>query len=97
MTSERIEMLNSIGFEWVLNYKSLWNKRFAELLKYKEKYGNTNVAVRNKDYRQLGLWVCTQRQEYKKLKANKKSSMTLDRIQMLNSIGFIWSCRLGRV
>eukprot|EP00594_Rhizosolenia_setigera_P006682 CAMPEP_0178953086 /NCGR_PEP_ID=MMETSP0789-20121207/8218_1 /TAXON_ID=3005 /ORGANISM="Rhizosolenia setigera, Strain CCMP 1694" /LENGTH=334 /DNA_ID=CAMNT_0020634295 /DNA_START=189 /DNA_END=1193 /DNA_ORIENTATION=- len=89
---ERIQMLESIGFEWELPSRK-WNKRFAELLKYKELYGNTNVPVRNKYYRQLGLWVTTQRQERKKLKANKYSTITPERIQMLDSIGFEWSRR----
>jgi len=94
MTPERIEKLESIGFEWECeDYESVWNKRFNELKEYKEKYGRTNVPQNFKDNKQLGTWVHTQRSEYKKFQEKKKSSMTPERIQTLGSIGFQWSCR----
>eukprot|EP00594_Rhizosolenia_setigera_P017051 CAMPEP_0178958122 /NCGR_PEP_ID=MMETSP0789-20121207/11400_1 /TAXON_ID=3005 /ORGANISM="Rhizosolenia setigera, Strain CCMP 1694" /LENGTH=223 /DNA_ID=CAMNT_0020640659 /DNA_START=37 /DNA_END=708 /DNA_ORIENTATION=+ len=74
-------------------YKARWRSKFQQLCAYKQQYGNTNVLPsRNK---QLGNWVYTQRVDYKKLKENKKSPMTLERIQLLESIGFEWvrSCR----
>eukprot|EP00594_Rhizosolenia_setigera_P002631 CAMPEP_0178949690 /NCGR_PEP_ID=MMETSP0789-20121207/6206_1 /TAXON_ID=3005 /ORGANISM="Rhizosolenia setigera, Strain CCMP 1694" /LENGTH=38 /DNA_ID= /DNA_START= /DNA_END= /DNA_ORIENTATION= len=36
MTPERVEMLNSIGFEWVFHSRPEWNERFTELKAYKE-------------------------------------------------------------
>jgi len=91
ITSERIELLESIDFEWVCqNYESQWNKRFNELVEYKEKYKDTNVPQRSKDNKELGLWVNKQRREYKKFLANKKAGITKERIQTLELIGFDW-------
>jgi hypothetical protein len=35
LTSLKIQMLESIGFEWALSGQELWEKRFRELLAYK--------------------------------------------------------------
>jgi len=97
ITKERIEMLNSIDFEWVAqNDESLWNRRFTELKDYKEKFGDTKVPYDFKDNIQLGQWVSTQRYQCKIYKKNGKAFITPERIQMLNSIGFQWECRPGR-
>lgn len=92
MSKERIDMLESIGFKWVgpRTHSSAWNTRFAELLEFKNKYGHSNVPNRCTENRQLGTWVATQRNNYNKLKDNKKANMSKERIEMLESIGFEW-------
>ena len=35
--------------------KSLWLKNFYELIRYKAKFGNTNVSCRSNDYKSLGI------------------------------------------
>ena len=38
MTEERLQLLNSIGFKWSEpRGQALWNKRFSELVEYKDK------------------------------------------------------------
>lgn len=88
MTIERYKMLESIGFVWSLF--SQWGSKFEALVRYKEANGHTNVPVRAGS---LGAWVGNQRTQYRFLQAGKRSSMTEERIQMLESIGFIWSLR----
>ena len=96
-SSYLIQKLELIGFQWSLGHGKLENKRlgqlwdaqFQELKKYKEKHGDCNVLQRHKT---LGRWVGRQRTNYRLLKAGKRSSMSDDCIQKLESIGFQWSC-----
>jgi glycerol-3-phosphate cytidylyltransferase-like family protein len=85
---ERIEMLNSIGFNWKANALVDWNVTFGRLKRYKEKYGNADVTQNYNDEvagPKLGMWVMTQRRRYKEYIVDFP-----ERIEMLNSIGFKW-------
>jgi len=42
---------------------------------------------------QLGTWVHTQRRQYKLMIEGKKSSMTQEKAQALDSIGFFWAAK----
>ena len=91
LSSERIEALESMGFEWARPRgggrkpdNSAWWKRFAELEEYKQEHGDCNVPYRYKANPQLGLWVRDQRANY------KNSRLADERIQNLNAIGFVW-------
>lgn len=90
MTESRIRLLNSIDFQWSLYNK--WDDKFDELLKYKEQHGHANVP---KNYGPLGVWVGDQRTQYKLLKKNRYSRMTIERFKLLESIGFEWSIFKG--
>lgn len=79
----------SIGFKWNMNEDS-WKKRFNELLAFKDEFGHTKVPKTYKN-RQLGSWVNYQRSQYKYFIDGKKSQLTQERIQLLNSIGFVWN------
>ena len=70
-----------------------WNKRYNELVAYKEQHGDCNLAERDEDHKQLGGWVKTQRREYSNLMQGKKSAMTEERINKLKGIGFVWRAR----
>ena len=39
----------------------------------------------------LGRWVSTQRSQYKLFVDGEKSTMTQERVERLNSIGFVWN------
>jgi len=96
MTNIRVAKLEEIGFKWALQKHTCmksWAERYAELMKYKEHFQNTNVPIRWKKNPSLGQWVSTQRQEYGNFKSGKKSNMTQARIDALNSIGFVWCLR----
>jgi len=91
MTHKRIEKLESIGFVWDA-LESQWNEQFELLQQYKIDHGDCLVPYRytTKDGVNLGKWVSTQRQEYKKLQEEKLSAITQERIEKLESIGFVW-------
>ena len=66
----------------------LWNRRYAELIKYRNQFGNCNVPQRYAPNLPLGIWVHRQRGQIKKLLQGKQTTMTLKRAQALFEIGF---------
>ena len=82
LTPERIERLNALGFVWDVLAEQ-WEKDFGKLQQFKEREGNCRVPARHKegDFR-LGAWVGKQR--------SNKDSVTPERIERLNALGFVW-------
>ena len=60
---------------------------------YKATYGNCMVPQRYQANPQLGTWVHTQRRQYKLMSEGKKSSMTKEKADALDSIGFFWAAK----
>jgi len=83
LSSERIALLEKIGFEWTGGVAT-WDERFAELCAYKERFGHTLVPVKWKENPLLGGWVSAQRYKGNLGKLNKEYETRL------NSIGFAW-------
>ena len=95
MTQERIDLLDSIGFVWAMGrdqeWELLWLERFEELRKYKETHGDCLVRRRHPTL-VLGKWISNQRQKYRIMKEGKRcSAMIQERIDLLDSIGFVWA------
>jgi Helicase associated domain. len=61
--------------------------RYLELVEFKEKNGHARVPSNDKN---LGVWVGTQRKQYRLKQKGLLSHMTDERIEMLDKIGFIW-------
>lgn len=64
-----------------------WGERFAELKNYKRLHGHCNIS---RETRGLGIWAKNQRREYRLRMKGKSFAMTPERIEALNSIGFVW-------
>ena len=85
LAQDRIDRLDSIDFEWALKEAVStvpWATRFKELLQFKTKHGDCKVPD---GQGKLGNWVRKQRGAY------KAGSLAQDRIDRLNSIGFLWA------
>lgn len=97
MTRDRTEKLNSLGFVWSVrtDHDEMWNLRFEELKTFRAKHGDCLVPQRYPPNPQLGTWVNTQRRHYKLMKDGKHSSMTEDRVQLLEDMGFVWVTSRG--
>jgi len=97
MTTERVKKLNSLAFVWSVrtDHDEMWSVRFEELKAFKAKYGDCLVPQRYPPNPQLGTWVNTQRRHYRLMKDGKHSSMTEDRVQALEDIGFTWVTSRG--
>jgi CheY-like chemotaxis protein len=74
-------------------YKKMdsWMQAYSNLLAFRRKYPN-KWPKSEEVFRscKLGYWVKTQRKEYQEFTSNKKSKLTQEKVDMLNSIGFIW-------
>jgi hypothetical protein len=82
MSPERKQRLDDIGFIWD-TLAEAWEEGFNKLLQFKEQEGHCRVASRFKlNEFNLGAWVGTQRKA--------KDSMSPERKQRLDDIGFIW-------
>lgn len=83
LTEERIALLADLGFEWRV-MKATWEDRFNELLKYKERTGNTRVPARSASHPRLSTWVVAQRYKH------RKGKLAREYVEQLESIGFEW-------
>jgi len=72
--------------EWD-EYGGHWADRVRNLVKYREDNEHCNVLHR---YSLLGSWVNTQRTAFKKFYSGKATRMTLQKVKILNYMGFVW-------
>ena len=80
-------VLDYVGIPWVIGCNERWNNNFNELVAYDKANGSVDVRKSNGE---LGRWVHNQRQAYKFFNSGKKSTLTPERIERLESIGFKW-------
>ena len=82
LSKEQIERLDAIGFVWD-PITAQWEEGFNKLLKFYERMNSCKVpATHKEDGYRLGAWVQTQRRS--------EDSMSAERKQILDDIGFIW-------
>jgi len=96
LTNDKCEQLKNIGFEFKRRpsrTRTPWYQRFEELVDFKKIHGHANVPTKSGP---LGTWVDTQRQAFRQLKEGKHSTLTNDKREKLESIGFIFICRPSR-
>jgi hypothetical protein len=89
MPEERIQALNVIGFDWGTSNLT-WSEHFEQLCEFKEQTGHSLVPRNNP---KLGTWVSIQRSKYRLHQKGNPSTMTEERIQALNGIGFDWGTK----
>ena len=92
----RRERLQALGFDF--DYKVQknitktkarpWKERFDQLVDYKNQHNGSTLVP--KDTPELGQWVWKQRTDYRKLQRGEQSPLTAEKVQLLNSIGFVW-------
>jgi hypothetical protein len=67
-----------------------WKGRMSELADYSKIHGHCNVPHNYSENAKLGKWAAAQRYQHKLHREGKPSTMTLLRIQELESLGFEW-------
>eukprot|EP00547_Thalassionema_nitzschioides_P016770 CAMPEP_0194235998 /NCGR_PEP_ID=MMETSP0158-20130606/3355_1 /TAXON_ID=33649 /ORGANISM="Thalassionema nitzschioides, Strain L26-B" /LENGTH=226 /DNA_ID=CAMNT_0038969631 /DNA_START=58 /DNA_END=738 /DNA_ORIENTATION=+ len=90
MAENRIKMLDEIGFIWD-SHQAKWEQMFRDLLEYKKKHGDCDVPCKYPPNKALGLWVTRQRITMRESGSNP-SKLTIKRMMMLESAGFMWGC-----
>jgi len=81
LSDDQIRQLNELGFSWAPRGDS-WDSTYTLLVEYIKTHGHCNAPS---DFPVLGRWVNKQRQ------AVKLGTLTQDRIERLNAIGFVWN------
>jgi hypothetical protein len=88
LSPERRQRLDDIGFVWDVLTEQ-WEEGFSKLLQFKEAEGHCRVPATFKlDGFNLGKWVGVQR--------TNKDSLSPERRQRLDYIGFVWHARKGK-
>jgi len=67
-----------------------WKARYEELIQFRDTYGHCLVPNTYARHPTLFRWVKRQRYQFKLLNEGKQSTMTTERIAVLNDIGFVW-------
>lgn len=68
----------------------LWLEQFEQLVAFKNKFGHYCVPITYDDDQMLARWVKRQRYQYKRYQDGKPSATNKSRIDLLDSLGFIW-------
>jgi hypothetical protein len=89
LNDESDEALNNDG-RFRPYQAGLWDERFNDLCKYREKHGNCLVPHTYTENRPLTRWVKRQRYQYKRIMEYKSSSITDERVKALEEVGFVW-------
>jgi hypothetical protein len=87
LSAQKIELLNSIHFDWTLNRKIMlpWMVMYERLKAFRQMYGHTNVPAKWHKDPKLGKWVSRMRYEREKL--------ARERIVLLEALEFNWNRR----
>eukprot|EP00339_Tiarina_fusa_P008798 CAMPEP_0117025770 /NCGR_PEP_ID=MMETSP0472-20121206/19007_1 /TAXON_ID=693140 ORGANISM="Tiarina fusus, Strain LIS" /NCGR_SAMPLE_ID=MMETSP0472 /ASSEMBLY_ACC=CAM_ASM_000603 /LENGTH=877 /DNA_ID=CAMNT_0004732585 /DNA_START=316 /DNA_END=2949 /DNA_ORIENTATION=- len=105
LTSERIGLLNELGFTWTIRSRDSlgesWNQRLEDLKEFKAQHGHCLVPSRYPSNPELGIWVGTQRTQYRLYMKSKETgtppsgstAMNDERIRELEELGFVWALR----
>mmetsp|Transcript_54429 Transcript_54429/g.80794 ORF Transcript_54429/g.80794 Transcript_54429/m.80794 type:complete len:383 (-) Transcript_54429:390-1538(-) len=93
LTQDHVDRLNSIGFTWLCRIRSDWDSKYRELLEYKAEFGNCCVPQHYQRNKHLGKWVAKQREQYSLLMRGKHSLLTPERLDILNSVDFVWNAK----
>jgi hypothetical protein len=91
MTSERLDLLNSVGFVWD-SHDVNWREKLDGLEAFRIGHGHCNVPSNFAD-KKLATWVKCQRRQYKLYWDGKPSAMSPERILELEKVGFEWEIR----
>ncbi len=90
---ERERRLSEVGFPWdstAPGSEAHWRRRADELKAYVQTHGTALVAATDKATRSLKEWVALQRS------LRRHGRLSEQRIQLLDSIGFVWEPKSAR-
>jgi hypothetical protein len=90
ITSERIAMLDSLGFHWGKNFPEpfSWEQGMAELKKFHAAMGHANIPINDSNHTPIAKWIRAQRAEWKRWFLGKDSLLDVDKIAELKQLGF---------
>lgn len=69
----------------------IWSEKFEELCTFRRFHGHCHVPHHYNQNAGLAQWVKRQRYQYKLKLDSKRSTLSDERVRLLNKIGFIWN------
>lgn len=69
----------------------IWSEKFEDLVEFRQYYGHCHVPHYYQRNAPLAQWVKRQRYQYKLKVDGKRSTLSDERVRLLNKIGFIWN------
>lgn len=69
----------------------IWSEKFEDLCEFRRQFGHCHVPHTYTDNAPLAQWVKRQRYQYKLKAEGKRSTLSDERVRLLNNIGFIWN------
>jgi hypothetical protein len=91
VTDARQALLEQLGFVWD-SHKAAWEERFQSLCDFKRQHGHCNVSSNFTD-QTLAIWIKCQRRQFKFYIRGERSTITKERVQHLEVLGFDWNPR----
>jgi glycerol-3-phosphate cytidylyltransferase-like family protein len=88
---ESIGLVNNIstGYEKSLVINSNWDDMYNQLLEFKQKHGHVKVPQQCNENKKLGIWVMTNRSNYREYKRSKLQKGDPEQMKGLESIGLV--------
>ena len=84
LRADRKARLDALGFVWDLERHARWQAMFAELKRYKGRFGDCDVPKGWDENPKLSAWVTAQRTR------KKGGTLSIDRQAQLDALGFDW-------
>lgn len=69
----------------------IWSEKFEDLCEFRRQYGHCHVPHTYTENAPLAQWVKRQRYQYKLKSEGKRSTLSDERVRLLDQIGFIWN------
>jgi len=90
LAKDRLQLLTKIGLNLSFSFQNVWTEKFQELVTFKKKFGHLQIPTTTTEYRPLNTWAKHQREAY------HAGSISKDRYDLLDGIGFNWNPPTGR-
>jgi hypothetical protein len=91
-SSKRTKLEDSEGGLRFREYQAeIWSEKFEDLCEFRRYYGHCHVPHTYARNAPLAQWVKRQRYQYKLKAEEKRSTLSDERVRLLNKIGFIWN------
>jgi hypothetical protein len=92
LTDQREKALQDMNFIWD-SHGEAWQERFESLKVFRIKHEHTNVPASYEADKALAIWVKCQRRQMRLRRKGAKSTLTQERIEAMESLGFDWNPR----
>ena len=83
LSQEKIDLLDSINFDWDL-YETEWQNKFSQLKEFKKEHGHTSPSSTNKEFSLLGKW-CEKQRSF-----HNQGKLSQQRFDLLDNLNFDW-------